>query len=339
MKNSLAAAMGTPRRTFRQFTPVLLSVALCWTTLACQDSTNYSQSVGQQNTNTVSSQTRLTDGKYPLQQVTYNDANGQYTLFLMNYTGAAYSTTNPQMIPLTPEELNSGEQSYLKMQNNQAVLHLSPEFQIEYIHAVTEPASNNEMVIVREESTYWQPFESDGEIEIELEFHSPRYYIPPPYQSGAVLHSGYHASSYDQAVAKYQSSHDTPPPAVRNNQLRTSGVLRKSTTSQTTTPRTSPASTNSSSTTPSTPTDKSTTPNVSPGTTNSATTTQSAPTSTGSSTSSSPSSSSSKTTGSGYGSSNLRQSSQSKPKSSSSRNRSSSFGSSSSRSSGSKKKR
>jgi len=323
--------MGTPRRTFRQFTPVLLSVALCWTTIACQDSTNYSQSVGQQNTNTVSSQTRLTDGKYSLQQVTYNDANGQYTLFLMNSTPPVYSTTNPQMIPLTPEELNAGEQSYLQMQNNQAILHLSPDFQIEYVHAVTEPADNNEVVIVREESTYWQPFESDGEIEIELEFNSPRYYIPPPYQSGQVLHSGYHASSYDQAVAKYESQHDTPPPAVRNNQLRTSGVLRKTTTSQTTTPRTSPASTNSSSTPQATPTNKSTTTNSSPGTTNSTSTTQS--------TSSSPSSSSSKTTGSGYGSSNLRQSSQSKPKPSSSRNRSSGFGSSSSRSSGSKKKR
>ncbi|MEQ9233987.1 hypothetical protein [Coleofasciculus sp. E2-BRE-01] len=335
MKNYLGAVMGTPRRTFRKFTPVLLSVTLCWTTLACQNSTNYSQSVRQQNTNTVSSQTRLTNGKYPLQQVTYNDANGQYTLFLMNSTPPVYSTTNPQMIPLTPEELNAGEQSYLQMQNNQAVLHLSPEFQIEYIHAVTEPAGNNEMVIVREESTYWQPFESDGEIEIELDFYSPRYYIPPPYRSGQVLHSGYHASSYDQAVTKYKSNHNTPPPAVRNNQLRTSGVLRKSTT----TPRTSPASTNSSSTTPSTPTDKSRTPQASPGTTNPTTTTQSAPTSTGSSTSSSPSSSGSRTTGSGYGSSNLRQSSQSKPKPSSSRNRSSGFGSSNSRSSGSKKKR
>jgi len=334
MKNYLATVMGTPRRTFRQFTPVLLSVALCWTTIACQDSTNYSQSVRQQNANTVSSQTRLTNGKYPLQQVTYNDANGQYTLFLMNSTPPVYSTTNPQMIPLTPGELNAGEQSYLQMQNNQAVLHLSPDFQIEYVHAVTEQSGNNEVVIVREESTYWQPFESDGEIEIELEFNSPRYYIPPPYQSGQVLHSGYHASSYDQAVTKYQSNHSTPPPAVRNNRLRTSGVLRKSTTSQTTTPRTSPAST-----TRSTSTHKSTTPPATPGTTNPATTTHSAPTSTGSSTSSSPSSSSSRTTGSGYGSSNLRQSSQSKPKPSSSRNRSSGFGSSNSRSSGSKKKR
>ncbi|MEQ8756778.1 MAG: hypothetical protein RID09_25110 [Coleofasciculus sp. G1-WW12-02] len=337
MKNSLKAVMGTPRRRFRKFTPVILSVALCWTTVACQDSTNSYQSTGRQDTNTVSSQTRLTDGKYALQQVTYNDANGQYTLFLMNSTGAAYSTTNPQMIPLTQGELNAGEQSYLHKQNNQAVLHLSPDFQIEYMHAVTEGASNNEMVIVREESTYWQPFESDGGIEIELEFNSPRYYIPPPYRSGQVLYSGYHASSYDQAVAKYKSNHNTPPPAVSNNQLRTSGVLRKSTTSQTTTPKTSPESTNSSSTTPSTPTDKSTIPKTPPGTRNPATTTQSAPPSTGSSTSSSPSSSSSKTTGSGYGSSNLR-SNQSKPKPNSSRNSSSSFGSSSS-SSGSKKKR
>ncbi|MEQ8962714.1 MAG: hypothetical protein RLP02_33190, partial [Coleofasciculus sp. C2-GNP5-27] len=121
MKNSLAAVMGTPRRTFHKFTPVLLSVALCWTTLACQDATNYSQSVGR-DANTVSSYVQLANGKYPLQQVTYNDANGQYTLFLMNSTPPVYSTTNPQMIPLTPQELNAGKQSYLQMWNNQAVL-------------------------------------------------------------------------------------------------------------------------------------------------------------------------------------------------------------------------
>jgi len=325
--------MITPLTRLRKFTPVVLGLALCWTTLGCQSNTY--QVPGQQRVNTVSTQARLANGKYPLKQATYNDANGQYTLFLFNATPPVFSTTNLQMMPLTAAETQAGEQSYLQMQNNQAILHLNPDFQIEYIHAVTEQINGAETVIVREESTYWEPFEDDDELEIELEFHNygPHYYVPPRYQRGVVLSRGYHAPTYQEAVTKYEQNYKTKPPAVKNNQLRTSGQLRKSTTT-----KAQPTTTNKSTTT--TTTNKSTTTTTQPTTTNKSTTTTTTNKST--TTTTAPSSSSTKATGSGYGSSNLKKPSHTKPKSTTKKKSSSSFGSSKSstrKSSGSRKRR
>jgi hypothetical protein len=279
-------------------------LTLCWTTLGCQSHTY--QVPGQQRVNTVSTQARLANGNYPLKQATYNDANGQYTLFLFNATPPVFSTTNLQMMPLTAAETQAGQQSYLQMQNNQAILHLNPDFQIEYTHAVTEQINGAETVIVREESTYWEPFDDDNELEIDIDFdhHRPYYYVPPPYQRGVVLTSGYYAPTYQQAVAKYEQNYKTKPPAVRNNQLRTSGGLRKSTATKT------QPTTNK----------KSTTTTAQSTTDNRATTTKAQPTT-------APSSSSTKATGSGYGNSNLKKSSQAKPKSRASKKSSSGFGS------------
>jgi len=308
--------MITPLTTLRKFTPVVLGLALCGTTLGCQPNNTY-QVPRQQRANTVSTQARLANGNYPLKQATYNDANGQYTLFLFNATPPIFSTTNLQMMPLTAVETKTGKQSYLQMQNNQAILHLSPDFQIEYIHAVTEQINGAENFIVRRESTYWEPFEDDDELEIEIDFnyHQPYYYVPPVYQQGVILGRGYHAPTYQEAVAKYEQNHKTQPPAVKNNQLRTSGELRKSTAT-----KTKPTTNN-----------KTTTTTTKPTTSNKSTTTKSAPLSSGT-----------KATGSGYSNSNLKKSSQTKQKTKASKKSSSSFGSkksSSRKSSSSSKKR
>ena len=312
--------MITPLATFRKLTPIVLGLALCWTTVGCESNTY--QSSGQQRANTVSTRANLGNGSYPLKQATYNDANGQYTLFLFNATPPVFSTSNLQMMPLTEAEIKGGQQSYLQMQNNQAILHLSQDFQIEYIHAVTQQVNGAETIIVREESTYWEPFDDDNELEIEIDFdhHRPHYYVPPPYHAGTVLTKGYYAPTYQEAVAKYEQNHKTQPPAAKNNQLRTSGVLRKSTDNKSTAGKTQPITDN-----------KSTAGKTQPITDNKSTTTTTKP-----------SSSNTKATGSGYSSSNLKKSSKAKPKSSSSKKSSSSFGSSkrsSSKSSSSSKKR
>ncbi|NER92373.1 MAG: hypothetical protein F6J86_00645 [Symploca sp. SIO1B1] len=308
--------MITPLTTLRKFTPVVLGLALCGTTLGCQPNNTY-QVPRQQRANTVSTQARLANGNYPLKQATYNDANGQYSLFLFNATPPVFSTINLQMMPLTAAEIKTGKQSYLQMKNNQAILHLSPDFQIEYIHAVTEQINGAENVIVRRESTYWEPFDNDNELEIDIDFdyHQPYYYVPPVYQQGVVLGRGYHAPTYQEAVAKYEQNHKTQPPAVKNNQLRTSGELRKSTAT-----KTKPTTNN-----------KTTTTTTKPTTSHKSTTTKSAPLSSGT-----------KATGSGYSNSNLKKSSQTKQKTKASKKSSSSFGSnksSSRKSSSSSKKR
>ncbi|NER23606.1 MAG: hypothetical protein F6J96_23475 [Symploca sp. SIO1C2] len=308
--------MITPLTTLRKFTPVVLGLALCGTTLGCQPNNTY-QVPRQQRANTVSTQARLANGNYPLKQATYNDANGQYSLFLFNATPPVFSTTKLKMMPLTAAETKTGKQSYLQMQNNQAILHLSPDFQIEYIHAVTEQINGAENVIVRQESTYWEPFDNDNELEIDIDFdyHQPYYYVPPVYQQGVVLGRGYHAPTYQEAVAKYEQNHKTQPPAVKNNQLRTSGELRKSTAT-----KTKPTTNN-----------KTTTTTTKPTTSHKSTTTKSAPLSSGT-----------KATGSGYSNSNLKKSSQTKQKTKASKKSSSSFGSnksSSRKSSSSSKKR
>ncbi|NEP57616.1 MAG: hypothetical protein F6K31_11430 [Symploca sp. SIO2G7] len=319
--------MITPLTTLRKFTPVVLGLALCGTTLGCQPNTY--QVPRQQRVNTVSTQARLANGNYPLKQATYNDANGQYSLFLFNATPPVFSTTNLQMMPLTAAETKTGKQSYLQMHNNQAILHLSPDFQIEYIHAVTEQINGAETVIVGQESTYWEPFEDDNELEIEIDFdyHQPHYYVPPVYQQGVILGRGYHAPTYQEAVAKYEQNHKTKPPAVKNNQLRTSGELRKSTAT------TAQPTTNN----------KSTTTTAQPATKNKSTATTAQPaTKNKSTTTTAPLSSGTKATGSGYSNSNLKKSSQTKQKSKVTKKSSSSFGSSKSssgKSSSSSKKR
>ncbi|MGK7878364.1 MAG: hypothetical protein AB4426_35195 [Xenococcaceae cyanobacterium] len=259
----------------RKFVALLISVTLCWTTVACSSSTP-TQSQPNFNKNTASAPSRLSDGRYPVQQATYNDADGEYNLMLLNTppgTSPDFRTTNLQMARLTDEEVAAGEKTYLNIDDNQAVMHLTEDFKIEYVHNVTENRTNpqtgqTETVVVRQQSSFWAPFAGAlaGQALGSLLF-TPQYYVPPVYQPGGVL-TGYggYGRSYDQAVERYQSRYNAPPPAVKNRQtLRTTGRLRSTSSSQpTTTQKQSPKS--------------------------------------------------NKATGSGYGSSNLRQSGKSKPR-------------------------
>ena len=50
------------------------------------------------------------------------------------------------MARLTDEEISAGKKSYLNVDNNQAVLHLTEDFKIEYVHNVTETVNNPQPV-------------------------------------------------------------------------------------------------------------------------------------------------------------------------------------------------
>jgi len=223
---------------FRKLTVVCLALTLCLTTVACgggNQTTSSNKGVSQ-----TATPTKLNDGQYQVQQGTYNDANGEYTLFLLNNTPPSFVTEKLQMARLTDEEIKAGKKTYLKVENGQPALYLTEDFKLEYVHNVTETKTNpqtgqKETVIVRQESNFWTPFAGSlaGNIAgqaIGSMLFRPQYYVPPVYQSGGIMNGyGGYGSSYDSAVSNYRSRYNEPPAAVRNRTtFRTTGNIRNS---------------------------------------------------------------------------------------------------------------
>lgn len=224
----------------RKLTVLFMCLTLCWTTVACGSSSNTS-SYQNSNSNVASNRNlnQVTQGEYPVQQATYNDANGEYSLMLLNTPSGkppTYTTTDLQMASLTEAEIEEGKTNYANINGNQASLHIKPDFKIEYVHNVTETQTNpqtgrQETVIVRRESNFWTPFAGAvaGQVvggAISSMLFRPQYYVPPVYQPGGVI-TGYggYGNTYSQAVNRYQDRYQAPPAAVKNRQtLRTTGV-------------------------------------------------------------------------------------------------------------------
>lgn len=237
----------------RKFTVVCLTLTLCITTVACGNS-NQTVSQSRNVTRTSSTPTRLSDGQYQVQQASFDDGTGEYTLFLLNTTPPTFRTENLQMARLTDEEIKEGKSTSLKVENGQPALFMTEDFKIEYIHNVTETQTNpqtgrQETVIVRRESNFWAPFAGAvaGNIAgqaIGNMLFRPQYYVPPMYQSGSVL-TGYggYGPTYTQAVSNYRTRYNTAPIVEKNRTtFRTTGNIRRSSPNnsnvRTTTPNT-----------------------------------------------------------------------------------------------------
>jgi hypothetical protein len=234
----------------RKITSLCLCLVLCSTLIACGGPDNTTLTRNTNSPTIATPPTQIRDGQYPVQQATYNDADGKYSLFLLNTppgTPATFRTTNLQMARLTDEEIKVGQKSYLQVEHGQPSLHLTEDFKIEYIHAVTETRNNPETgqpetVVVRQErGGFWAPFAGAvaGQLVGSLLFR-PQYYVPPVYQPGTSVLTGFggYGSSYTEAVNRYQTRYQAPPPAVKNRQitnLRTTGRIRTSSSSQPTT--------------------------------------------------------------------------------------------------------
>jgi len=220
----------------RKLTIVLISAVFCWTALAfappvfAGDTVSFGSAI-------AAAPKPLADGQYPVQQATYNDADGEYSLMLLNTprgASPAFNTQDLQMARLSDEDIASGATSYLKLDKGQAALYLTEDFKIEYVRNVTETQPNPQTgepqtVIVRRESSFWTPFAGAiaGQMVANALFR-PMYYVPPVYHSGGVM-AGYGGvgRTYDSAVNSYQKRYNKPPAAVKNRQnLRTSGNLR-----------------------------------------------------------------------------------------------------------------
>jgi len=222
-----------------------MTFALCWTTFACGGPPTGQQNLPTQNqqnpqsTNVSTAQTQIADGQYPVQQATYDDANGEYSLFLLNTpsgTPPRFQTTDLQMAALTEAEVSSGQKGYLKVEGGKASLHIPQDFKIEYVHNVTETQTNPQTgqpqtVVVGQQSSFWTPFAGAlaGQAIGSLLFR-PQYYVPPVYQRGGGPLTGFggYGQSYGQAVQRYQTRYQSQPLAVQNRRtgLRTTGRLR-----------------------------------------------------------------------------------------------------------------
>ncbi len=231
----------------RRFIPLFMTFVLCWTTVACS-SPNSTQSRQSPSNSVAVASKQVSDGRYPVQQASYDDADGGYTLMLLNTppgTSPTYRTANLQMARLTDEQIANGEKTFLEVKGDQTVMYLSEDFKIEYVHAVTETQTDpqtgqQQTVVVRRESNFWTPFAGAlaGQALGSLLFR-PQYYVPPLYQPGGVI-TGYggYGNTYGRAVDRYQAKHNAPPPAVKNRQtLRTTGNLRRTPSSSATSPR------------------------------------------------------------------------------------------------------
>ncbi|QDL08968.1 hypothetical protein DP113_14560 [Brasilonema octagenarum UFV-E1] len=247
----------------RKLTAVFLALSLCVTTVACGGGgSDKATPQASSTTQTTTATTKLNDGQYPVQQANYNDADGEYTLLLLNATPPSFKSQNLQMARLTDDEIKQGKKSYLKVENGQPALYLTEDFKIDYVHNVTETKTNpqtgqQETVVVRQQNSFWAPFAGSvaGSIAgqaIGSMLFRPQHYVPPVYQPGGVL-TGYggYGSSYGDAVSSYRSRYNAAPAVERNRtSFRSTGTIRRSypgnsSTVRQTTPNTGSRSTGS----------------------------------------------------------------------------------------------
>ncbi len=184
-------------------------------------------------------QTPIPDGEYPVQQASFDDSDGEYSLMLLNAPTASFKTRKLQMARLTDEQIKAGKKPYLKVENQEPSLYLTEDFKLQYVHNVSEERVNpstgrSETSVVRQESNFWSPFAGSvagglaGQAIGSMLFR-PQHYIPPQFQSGGGLMSGYggYGRTYGDAVNTYQQRYQQPPAVERNRTaFRSNGRIR-----------------------------------------------------------------------------------------------------------------
>ncbi len=224
----------------RKLIIIFMALSLSFSTVACGSKEETKAPGNPALTTTKNAGTKLADGKYPVQQATYDDGNGEYSVMLLNTpagTPPLFRNTNLQMAQLTDAEVKANEKAYLKTENGQASLHIPADFKIEYVHNVTKEQTNaqtgqQEKVIVRQEGgggSFWSPFAGAiaGQVVGNMLFR-PQHYVPPMYQQGMQNMTGFggYGNTYDRAVGNYQERYRQEPAAVRNRTtLRSTGRL------------------------------------------------------------------------------------------------------------------
>lgn len=222
----------------RKIIILFMSLSLCWTTVGCgaSSSSMQNESSFKNNASVSTAPISINDGTYPVQQATYNDESGEYSLMLLNTPPGSppvLKTDQLQMARIGEEEVANGQKTYLQVEDKQPVMYLTEDFKIEYVHNVTETRENPQTgqpqtVVIRRESSFWTPFAGAiaGQMVANALFR-PQYYVPPIYTGGVMTGYGGYGRSYSQAVNRYQDRYNAPPAAVKNRRtLRTTGSVR-----------------------------------------------------------------------------------------------------------------
>ena len=70
----------------RKIVILFMSLSLCWTTIGCSGSSTSiaTQPSFNNNASVRTAPSSIADGKYPVQQATYDDSSGEYSLMLLN---------------------------------------------------------------------------------------------------------------------------------------------------------------------------------------------------------------------------------------------------------------
>jgi hypothetical protein len=229
----------------RKLIIIFMAISVGLTSVSCGSSdtkTQASSSPTTSLTTTKNAGAKLTDGKYQIQQATYNDANNEYSVMLLNTPSGSspvYRNTNMQMAQLTDEEVTAKETAYLKLENGQASMHIPKDFKIEYVRNVAEEKTNaqtgqRETVVRQQGGSFWSPFAGSlaGSLAgqaIGNAIFRPQYYVPPVYSSGGMMGFGGYGNTYDRATSNYQSRYNEAPAAVKNRTtLRSTGRLNNS---------------------------------------------------------------------------------------------------------------
>lgn len=166
----------------------------------------------------------LPAGSYPVQTVAYDDSTGNYRIFVLGApagTKPLYEHQDVQLARLTDEAIAAGEKTKIEFADGKPpVLHLTPDFSIEYVHNLTEerlnPATNQpEVVVVGQQTSTWSPFMSamTGAMIGNMLF-APRYYYPPPYTAGRMTGYGGMGESRALASQSYAQKFGAPPKPV-----------------------------------------------------------------------------------------------------------------------------
>ncbi len=206
---------------FRKIFALTLAVIFGSLSVGCAGSVDSASFAPPQQTSSAIGQT-LPDGRYEVQQASYDDTDGVYSIALLNATPPVLQTDDLKMARLTEEEIANDQGNYLEIADGEAALHINEEFRLEYVHGVTETQTNpatgeQQTVVVRRESGgFWAPFAGAvaGQA-IGNALFGPRYYVPPIYSPGGLYGFGGVGSTYSQAADRYRQRYNSPPPAAR----------------------------------------------------------------------------------------------------------------------------
>jgi hypothetical protein len=161
----------------------------------------------------------LPQGEYGVQSISFDDASGLYTMFLLDTppgTPAQYQTQDLRLAQLTDEETTAGKRAHVVVDADGPVAKIPADYQIAYTHNVVEDRGG-QPVVVQQHSSMWSPFMMGmtGAMVGQMLF-APRYYYPPPYAGGGVMGGfGGAGATRVQATSDYTSKHGAAPQSTR----------------------------------------------------------------------------------------------------------------------------